>query len=118
MTSNAIREAAEVFDIPGQAVIGTMLDGTIVYWNLGAEVLYGWPAADVVGRNILDVTPSDMSAAQGEGIMKALQKGHTWTGEFSARTRSGRSVMVHVRDVPVRDSNGELSGIIGISKAT
>jgi PAS domain S-box-containing protein len=118
MTNNAIREAAEVFDIPGQAVIGTMLDGTIVYWNLGAEVLYGWPSADVIGRNILDVTPSDMSVAEGEGIMKALQKGHTWTGEFGARTRSGRSVTVHVRDVPVRDSSGELIGIIGISKAT
>jgi PAS domain S-box-containing protein len=118
MTSNAIREAAAVFDIAGQAVIGTMLDGTIVYWNPGAEALYGWPAAEVVGRNVLDVTPSDLSAAQGEGIMRELQKGHTWTGEFSARTRSGRSVMVHVRDVPVRDSSGELIGIIGISKAT
>ena len=118
MTSDAIREAAAVFDIPGQAVIGTALDGTIVYWNAGAEQLYAWPAAEVIGRNVLDVTPSDMSAAQGEGIMTALQKGHTWTGEFSARTRSGRSIMVHVRDVPVRSSNGDLIGIIGISKAT
>jgi PAS domain S-box-containing protein len=117
MTSNAIREAAAVFDIPGQAVIGTSLDGTIVYWNAGAEILYGWPAADVKGRNILDVTPSDLSAAQGEGIMGALQKGHTWSGEFSARTRNGQTIMVHVRDVPVRNSNGDLIGIIGISKA-
>jgi PAS domain S-box-containing protein len=118
MTANAIREAAEIFDIPGQAVIGTSLEGKIVYWNAGAEQLYGWSAAEVIGRNVLDVTPSDMSAAQSEGIMTALQQGRTWTGEFNARTREGGSVVVHVRDVPVRDSNGDLIGIIGISKAT
>jgi PAS domain S-box-containing protein len=117
MTADAIRDSAAFFDIPGQAVIGTTLDGTIVYWNAGAELLYGWPAGEVLGRDVLDVTPSDLSAAQGEGIMTALQNGHTWTGEFNARTRSGRSVMVHVRDVPVRNWNGDLIGIIGISKA-
>ena len=116
MTADAIREGATFFDIPGQAVIGTTLDGRIVYWNAGAETLYGWPAPEVLGRDILAVTPSDLSAAQGQAIMSALQKGHTWTGEFSARTRSGRSVTVHVRDVPVRDSHGDLIGIIGISK--
>ena len=113
---NEIRMAAVIFDIPSQAVIGTMLDGTIVYWGSGAEMLYGWAAEEVMGRDILGVTPSDLSAAQGASIMKQLQNGHTWTGEFSVRGRNGESFTVHVRDIPVRDENDDLIGMIGVSR--
>ena len=47
----------------GDAVIATDLNGSIVFWNLAAERLYGWRASDVEGRNILDVTPSSQSRA-------------------------------------------------------
>ena len=33
------------------------LQGSISYWNRAAEVMYGWPAAAVIGRNILEITP-------------------------------------------------------------
>lgn len=114
--SEAVRKAAADFDIPGQAVIGTALDGRIVYWNRGAVDLYGWPEAEVIGRNVLEVTPSTVSAEQGRRILEQLQNGRTWSGEFGVQTRAGELFTVHVRDVPVRDSNGDLVGIIGISR--
>lgn len=114
--NDAVRNAAADFDIPGQAVIGTALDGSIVYWNRGASELYGWPEADVIGRNVLEITPSTMSVEQGKRILELLQNGHTWSGEFVVQTRAGESFAVHVRDVPVRSSNGELVGIVGISR--
>jgi diguanylate cyclase (GGDEF)-like protein/PAS domain S-box-containing protein len=98
-----------------QAVIATDLDGTITYWNPFAEKLYGWSAEETVGRNIVDVTPSDTTREQGAQIMKRLKAGHSWSGEFLVRHRDGTTFPMHVTDSPIRDENGRLIGIVGIS---
>jgi diguanylate cyclase (GGDEF)-like protein/PAS domain S-box-containing protein len=98
-----------------QAVIATDLQGRILFWNPFAERLYGWPAADVLGRNVVDVTPADASQAQAAQIMAQLQKGESWSGEFMVRHRSGRAMPIHVTDSPLRDERQNLIGIIGIS---
>ena len=56
--AETLRSQANLLDAVEQAVIVTDLDGTIVYWNRFAETLYGWSAPEVIGRNILDITPA------------------------------------------------------------
>jgi PAS domain S-box-containing protein len=114
---SAIREHAQLFDLPENAVIATALDGRIVYWSAGAAALYGWKAEDVIGRDVVDVTPSDLSRADAIAIMKALQEGRTWSGKFQVRSKDGEQFNVAVKDVPVRSNTGELIGIIGVSVA-
>ena len=111
----AIRAHAEVLDIPGQAVIGTTLDGRIVYWNRGATKLYGWSAAEALGRDVLEITPADLTRDQAGNILRELKEGRTWSGEFRVRARNGKEFTAHVRDTPVRDAAGELVGIVGVS---
>lgn len=113
--AGAIRETAELFDTRRQAVIGTLPSGEIVYWNRTAERLYGWSADEAYGRNILEVTPSDLSREQAEAIMSTLRKGRTWTGDFLVRDRGGKEFRVRVRDLPVKDKKGRLIGIVGTS---
>ncbi|MBK6429260.1 PAS domain S-box protein [Candidatus Amarolinea dominans] len=99
----------------GQAVIATDLHGAITYWNRAAEQLYGWESAEVLGRNILDITPTEQSVEQAQEIMSSLRVGQTWSGEFSVRHRSGRSFPALVTDTPILDDDGQLIGIIGVS---
>src|SRR5688500_13208958 len=113
--ADAIRAEAELFDIPGQAVIGTMPDGKIDYWNDSATHLYGWSRSEVLGREVVTVTPADMSREAAAAIMRELAAGRTWTGDFRVRHRNGEELYAHVRDVPVRDDSGALIGIVGIS---
>jgi PAS domain S-box-containing protein len=112
----AIRKAAELFDTDHQAVIGTLVSGAIVYWNRAAERLYGWSADEVLGRNIVEVTPSSPSREQAVAIMSRLQEGHSWTGQFGVQRRDGEEFKAHVRDVPVQDAKGALVGIVGVSE--
>lgn len=98
-----------------QAVIATDAAGTIIHWNDVAEKVYGWTADAVMGRNVLDVTPVELSRAQGADIMKALADGNVWSGEFQVRDRSGQPFAVCVTDVPLLDESRGVMGVIGVS---
>ena len=98
-----------------QAVIATDATGTIIEWNPAAEELYGWPAQEVLGSNVLDVTPMELSRAQGTEIMQALAKGEVWSGEFHVQNRAGSFFTASVTDVPLLDELRGVAGVIGVS---
>src|SRR5688572_10785667 len=98
-----------------QAVITTDASGTILHWSPAAETLYGWPMEEVLGRNVLEVTPSDVSRAQAGDIMNTLAAGEVWSGEFLVQRRDGKRFKASVTDVPLRDDVHGISGIVGVS---
>ena len=114
-SEEALRFQAHLLDTVEQAVIATDLEGRITYWNHFAERLYGWPAAEAVGRDILEVTPADTSGAQAAEIMVRLAAGETWSGEFNVRRRDGTIFPAAVTDTPIQDESGRLVGVVGVS---
>ena len=115
LSEDRLRFQARLLDAVGEAVIATQLDGTILYWNEGAEQLYGWSANEVVGRTIDEITPAEVSRSQAEEIMEQLRKGESWSGEFMVQDRSGREFPVMVSDSPFLDEEGRVVGVIGTS---
>lgn len=105
----------QLLEALGQAVIVTDAKGAILLWSPAAKALYGWPADQVVGRNILEITPMEMSRAQGAEIMQALSRGELWSGEFQVRTRGGKAATASVTDIPLLDAQGAVAGVIGVS---
>ena len=115
LVARQLRLQAHLLASVEQAVIATDLCGNIIFWNPFAERMYGWSSSEVVGRNIIDITPAQTTRAQAEQIMARLNRGESWSGEFEVRHRTGRSMPIHVTDSPLRNERGELIGIIGIS---
>lgn len=106
--------ADELLHALGHAVIATDTRGTVLFWNGAAEELYGWPAAEAVGRDITEVTVPEVSQRAAAQIMTALQEGRPWSGGFPVLRRSGEVLHALVTDSGVfRD--GELIGIVGVS---
>lgn len=98
-----------------QAVIVTDPQGVILLWSDAAAALYGQRAKQVIGRNVLDVTPMEVSRAQGAEIMQALRRGELWSGEFQVQTRGGRAATASVTDIPLLDEAGAVAAVIGVS---
>src|SRR5919107_67699 len=110
-----IRFQARLLDAVGQAIIATDPQGTIIYWNRAAQELYGWSKEEVMGRPIVDVTPSQEMLERAEEIMTELRAGRSWSGEFVVQRKDGSTFPAMVTDTPVHDEQGNLAGIIGVS---
>ena len=114
-TTARVIAAAHAHDGGDHAVIATDPAGTIVYWSNTAESVYGWPASETLGRNIVDITPTNNTVDEAMHIMEQLRRGESWSGDFILRHRDGRPIYGHVTDVPVLHENVVI-GIVGLSR--
>ncbi len=113
--ADKIKFNADLLNAVGQAVIATDLQGTVIYWNSAAEKIYGWPAAEAMGKSIVELTPVQESKALEADILEELEKGNFWSGEFLVQRRNGGSFPAFVTYSPIYDKQGKLTGIIGVS---
>jgi PAS domain S-box-containing protein len=112
---DALRFQAQLLDTVEQAVIATDARGAITYWNEFAGKLYGWSAAEVLGRDIVEVIPTEATREQAAEIMARVAAGESWSGEFDVRRRDGTSFPAMVTDTPVFDERGAVVGVVGVS---
>jgi PAS domain S-box-containing protein len=79
----------------------------IVYWNRGAERLYGWTAAEAIGRVSHELLQTTFPEPV-EDIARKLERDGHWEGELLHRTRAGKRVMVlsrWLRELGVAESH-------------
>ncbi len=110
-----IKFQADLLKNVGQAVIATDLQNIVIYWNNAAESIYGWTAEEALGQNIVSLTPSQTTKEQAASIMKELNSGNSWSGEFLVKRKDGSTFMAYVTDTPIVGNNGKITGVIGIS---
>jgi PAS domain S-box-containing protein len=102
----ALRAQAQLIELAAAAVLVRELGtGVILFWNRGAEEVYGWSASEALGHvshNLLK-TEFPQSLAQVETAL--LQHGQ-WAGELGHTTRDGRHIVVASRWAVARDDLG------------
>jgi PAS domain S-box-containing protein len=103
---------ASIVDSSEDAILTKGLDGTITAWNRGAERIYGYAPAEVMGKHISMLVPSDRPD-EIPGILEKIARGESTEHYESVRvTKDGRRLNVSISVSPLRDVNG---GIIGAS---
>ncbi|MEP7061529.1 MAG: EAL domain-containing protein [Betaproteobacteria bacterium] len=99
----------------GDAVMASDVEETISYWNAAAQQLYGWTAAEAIGRKMLDmVRPA--SHAHVSGALRAVNDGRIWRGEKVGHRRDGSTFPAHLTLAPVQDAQGEIVGVVSVSR--
>jgi PAS domain S-box-containing protein len=101
-----IRQQASLLDKAQDAILVCDLNYQILYWNKGAERIYGWPADDAFGRHISDLLcagdPKHITQ-----VRSALETTDEWKSESRQMTRSGEKIIVESRWTRVRNDKGE-----------
>ncbi len=98
------------------AIISKDLDGKILSWNKGAEKMYGYKAAEVIGRNIDIIAPPDKKD-EIRDIMETLRKGEKYDHYTTRRqTKDGRTLWVSITVSPLRNLAGKIIGASAIAR--
>ena len=95
-----------MLDIATDEISVRDLENRILFWNKGAERLYGWLAKEALGKNATDLISSG-NPAQTELIMPIVTESGSWQGELHKTTKDGREILVESRWTLVRDEAGE-----------
>jgi phosphoserine phosphatase RsbU/P len=92
------------------AIIATDLGGTIRSCNPYAEVFFGRPASELIGRDSADFAAEPVPDEVAYEIYDALRAERTWQGEFAVRRKDGAIVTALVVNSPLHD-RGRLVGV-------
>jgi PAS domain S-box-containing protein len=112
----AVRHLAAIVDSSDDAIIGKALDGTIVSWNRGAEQMYGYSEAEMIGQPISVLRPAESHDDLPE-IVARLQSGEEIEPiETTRRRRDGAEIDVILKISAIRDATGEMIGTSTITR--
>ncbi len=109
----ANQRLAAIVESSGDAIIAKDLEGVITSWNTGAERLFGYTAAEAVGRPISMLAVPDRLNEMPEILSRVSRGLRVEHYETCRLTKDGRTIQVSLTVSPVRDANGR---IIGASK--
>ena len=105
------REIAELLDLTHDAIFVRNLKNEIVYWNPGAERLYGWQKEQVRHKTTHELLQTVFPAPL-EEIEAEFFKAGNWEGELVHRRRDGTIVTVSSRWALRTDAGGHPTAIL------
>jgi PAS domain S-box-containing protein len=87
------------------AVVVWRMGGGIIYWNHGAEELYGWKVGEAAGQPIHQLLSSALPHSEEEFHRQLVESGR-WQGEIRQATKDGHTVIVESRMVTMTEEYG------------
>ncbi|HEY9838093.1 MAG TPA: PAS domain S-box protein [Vampirovibrionales bacterium] len=109
-----VRQQAALLDVATDAIWVKDLQQTIVFWNKGAEKLYGWTRSEAIAQtssHLFDVK----SAQELNRIEQTVLTTGEWHGELQQITKAGKSIIVASRQTLVRDERDRPYSILSVN---
>jgi len=101
---------ASIVECSDDAIYGKTLDGTILSWNRGAERIYGYSAAEMVGRPVSVLVPPN-KPDEVPAILEKVKRGERVSHFETTRVRKdGEVIDLSLNVSPIRDASGQIIG--------
>jgi len=110
-----LRERAELLDLASEAVMVRDSAGILQFWNIGAETLYGWTRAEVIGKNVHEILKTTYPIATRE-IDSNLATTGRWDGNLVQHTKDGRELVVASRQAIKAGTTNDGASILEINR--
>lgn len=107
---------AAIVESSPDPITGQTIDGTITDWNPGAEHLYGYTAAEIVGRHSSALSPPDRRPEMAE-LLARVARGERIAQFETVRARKDGSILhVSLSLAPIRDERGAIVGAATVTR--
>ena len=106
--------AATLLELSIDAIIIRDAADRVTFWNRGAQEMYGWTADESLHQPInqlLGTNPEAWAALNEE-----LERTNAWDGELLQRRKGGQPILIHCREVLVRDDDGARTAVLAIKR--
>jgi PAS domain S-box-containing protein len=113
LAEKKIHEQAALLNIITDTICVRDLEQRIIFWNHGAENLYGFSADEAVSKNAKELLYKDTS--QVDVAIKTVVESGFWQGELTIVGKDGREVIVSSRWTLMRDEAGQPKSILTVN---
>lgn len=91
-----LQRQADLLNLANEAIFARRLDGRIIYWNRGAEQLYGYTQDEASGASSDALVATEFPRGREDFEARLLETGE-WSGELKQKTKDGRRIDVESR---------------------
>jgi two-component system sensor kinase FixL len=113
---DAASRLAAIVSSSDDAIVAKTLDGIVTDWNRGAEIVFGYPAHEMVGKSVKLLLPPGLEQEE-EAILARIRAGEKIDHfETRRRRKNGSIIDVSVTVSPVYDESGRLLGASNVSR--
>ncbi|MBN3759344.1 PAS domain S-box protein [Burkholderia sp. Ac-20365] len=114
-SNDMLRKQLDMLDLTHDAIIVYDMADRITFWNQGAERLYGWTAAQALGRPLHGLTQTKASAMSIDDIRRETALHGGWQGELQRIRKDGETVFISSRCTLWRDDRGKPLAVLATS---
>ncbi|WP_340108420.1 PAS domain S-box protein [Pikeienuella sp. HZG-20] len=103
------------------ALVVADVEGVIRFWNAGAERIFGFPAAEALGRPLDIIIPENLRARHNSGYEQTMKTGETRYGAgdllaVPALRKDGARISVQFSILPLVGADGGMTGIAAVMR--
>jgi PAS domain S-box-containing protein len=114
-TEDELKKQAALLDLAHDAILVRDLQSRVIFWNRGAQHLYGWSAGEASGQVTHDLLHTNFPLPLAD-IEAVLTSKGAWEGELRHTTRHGTQVIVASRSSLQRNESGVPAAILEINR--
>ena len=112
----AARRLAAIVEFSEDAIVSKDLNGIVTSWNLAAERMFGYTAAEAVGQSITLIVPADRLFEE-EHVLREIRAGRAVDHfETMRRRKDGTLLPISLTISPIRDNDGRVVGASKIAR--
>src|SRR5436190_298895 len=102
--------------VSDDAIVSKDLNGIVTSWNLAAERMFGYTAAEAVGQSITLIVPGERLSEE-EHVLREIRAGRTVDHfETMRRRKDGTLLPISLTISPIRDNDGQVVGASKIAR--
>ena len=111
--------AEAILSANSDAIIAADKEGVIVFWNPGAERIFGYASTDAIGRSLDIIIPARLRKRHWDGYHRVMESGESRYGHGDILAvpgikKDGNQISIEFTITPMRDETDQLVGLIAI----
>jgi PAS domain S-box-containing protein len=110
-----------VLSAQSDAIIAADSEGEIIFWNPGAQRIFGFARTEAIGRSLDIIIPTRLRTRHWEGYRRVMESGESRYGQGDVLAvpgigKDGRELSLEFTILPLRDRSGALIGLAAIMR--